>query len=131
MASLNRTILIGNLTRDVELSHTASGVPYAKFGLAVNNNYTKDGEKIESVDFFNIVAWKKLAENCDTYLSKGRPVAIEGRLKSRSWETEDGQKRSAVEVEAQNVQFLGSEKSEKKEEPEPEQEIDLGSSIPF
>ena len=135
MASMNRVILIGNLTRDPDLRSTDSGIPVAGFGLAVNNNYTKkDGEKVESVDFFNIVVWKKLAENCDKYLSKGRPVAIEGRLKTRSWDAEDGSKLYATDVVAENVQFLGgSEKSEKKEEPteRPVEEIDLGSDIPF
>jgi len=135
MASLNRTILIGNYTRATEKRVTPSGDSVVSFGIAINNNYTnKDGEKVEGVDFFNVVAWKKVAENCDKYLSKGKPVAIEGRLKSRSWEAEDGSKRSAVEVVAQSVQFLGSgdnsEKAESKEEPV-EEEIDLGSSIPF
>lgn len=135
MASLNRTILIGNLTRDPELSFTASGVPVTKFGLAVNNSYTnKDGEKIEGVDFLNIVVWKKLAENCEKYLSKGSPVAVEGRLKSRSWEVEDGSKRYATDVVAQSVQFLsGGDKTEKvkEQQEEPIEEIDLGSDIPF
>lgn len=108
MASLNRVILIGNLTRDPELRFTPSGSPVANFGLAVNRSYTnKAGEKVDNVDYFNIVAWAKLAELCAEYIRKGSPVAIEGRLQSRSWETEDGQKRSAVEVVAENVQFLG------------------------
>ena len=133
MASMNRVTLIGHLGKDPELRHTASGVPVANFSVAVNNNYTKpDGEKVEEVDFLNIVVWKKLAENCEKYLKKGRPVAIEGRLKTRSWEAEDGSKRYATDIVASNVQFLGSgEKSEKKEEPEPAEEIDLGEDIPF
>ena len=147
MASLNRVILIGNLTRDPELRFTPSGSPVAGFGLAVNRTYTnKQGEKVENVDFFNIVVWAKLAELCTEYLKKGRPVALEGRLQSRSWETEDGQKRSVVEVVAENVQFLGSgqgqggqgtgERSQGApagagQTESPVEEIDLGDDIPF
>jgi len=108
VASLNRVILIGNLTRDPELKYTPNGSPVANFGIAVNRNYTnKQGEKISDVDFFNVVAWAKLAELCGEYIRKGSPVAIEGRLTSRSWENNEGQKRTTVEVVAENVQFLG------------------------
>ena len=147
MASLNRVILIGNLTRDPELRFTPSGSPVAGFGLAVNRTYTnKQGEKVENVDFFNIVVWAKLAELCAEYLKKGRPVALEGRLQSRSWETEEGQKRSVVEVVAENVQFLGGgqgqggqgtgERSQAApaaagRSESPVEEIDLGDDIPF
>lgn len=108
MASLNRVILIGNLTRDPELRYTPSGQSVANFGIAVNRRRrTPENEWVDEVDFFNIVVWGKSAENCANYISKGSPVAIEGRLSSRSWETEDGQKRNVVEVVAQSVQFLG------------------------
>lgn len=146
MASLNRVILIGNLTRDPELKFTPSGSPVAGFGLAVNRTYTnKQGERVENTDFFNIVVWAKLAELCAEYIRKGSPVAIEGRLQSRSWETE-GQKRSVVEVVAENVQFLGrpgggqGERAEKVaqttgkqagRQDHPVEEIDLGDDIPF
>ena len=107
-ASLNKTLLIGNLTRAVELKYTASGTAVANFGLAVNRTYTNsDGEKVEDVCFVDIVAWDRLAEVASEYLAKGRPVFIEGRLQYRSWETEDGGKRSKLEVVAQNIQFLG------------------------
>ncbi len=147
MASLNRVILIGNLTRDPELRFTPSGSPVAGFGLAVNRTYTnKQGEKVENVDFFNIVVWAKSAELCTEYLKKGRPVALEGRLQSRSWETEDGQKRSVVEVVAENVQFLGGGQGQGGQgtgersqgapadagrSESPVEEIDLGDDIPF
>jgi single-strand DNA-binding protein len=105
---LNKVILIGNLTRDPELRSTPGGTSVVNFGIAVNRRYTnRDGEKVEDVDFFNIVVWGKMGETCHTYIKKGTPVAIEGRLSSRSWQTEDGQKRTAVEVIAENVQFLG------------------------
>ncbi|MDD5448590.1 MAG: single-stranded DNA-binding protein [Actinomycetota bacterium] len=109
MANLNRVILLGNLTRDPELRFTPAGKPVARLGLAVNRlPYTNEqGEKVEGVDFFNIVVFGRQAETASQYLRKGSPVAIEGRLRSRQWETNDGQKRTAVEVTAQNVQFLG------------------------
>jgi len=107
-ASLNKAFLIGNLTRDVDLKYTASGKPVANFGLAVNRAYTNpDGEKVDDVCYVDVVAWDRLAEVCGEYLAKGRPVFIEGRLQYRSWETEDGGKRSKLEVVAQNIQFLG------------------------
>lgn len=136
MANLNRVILIGNLTRDVELRYTPSGRAVANFGLAVNRMFTnKDGEKIKKVDFFNIVVWAKLGENCAEYIHKGSPVAIEGRLQSRSWETSAGEKRNTVEVVADNVQFLGRPGETKEKSgpgaPKDAAEISLDEEIPF
>lgn len=108
MANLNRVILIGNLTRDVELRSIPSGTTVGNFGIAVNRRRKNEaGEWTEEASFFNIVVWGNQAEKCAEYIHKGSSVAIEGRLQSRSWETEDGQKRSVVEVVAENVQFLG------------------------
>ena len=107
MASLNRVILIGNLTRDPELRYTASGQPMAKFGLAVNERYKQGEEWKEKVNFIDITVWGKQAENCNKYLNKGRPVCVEGRLSYSTWETEEGQKRSKLEVIAERVVFLG------------------------
>ena len=107
-ASLNKTLLIGNLTRDVDLRYTPSGAAVANFGLAINRTYTDaSGEKVEDTCFVDIVAWNRLAEVCGEYLAKGRPVFIEGRLQMDSWEQEDGKKRSKLKVVAQNIQFLG------------------------
>lgn len=108
MASINRVILVGNLTRDPELKFTQAGKPVATFGVAVNRTpYTNDrGERIEGVDFFNVVVYDRQAEATNQYLKKGSGVAIDGRLKYRAWQTDDGQKRSVVEVVAQSVQFL-------------------------
>ena len=107
-ASLNKTLLIGNLTRDVDLRYTPSGTAVANFGLAINHTYTNsEGEKVEDPCFVEVVAWNRLAEVSGEYLSKGRPVFIEGRLQMDSWEQEDGQKRSKLKVVAQNIQFLG------------------------
>ncbi len=108
MASFNRVFLMGNLTRDPELRYSESGTAVANLGLAVNTRYrAQDGELKEDVCFVRVVVWGKQAENCSQYLNKGSGVFVEGRLQSRSWETEDGQKRSVMEVRADRVQFLG------------------------
>jgi single-strand DNA-binding protein len=107
MASLNRVLLIGNLTRDPELRYIPSGTAVATFTLAVNRVYkAQSGEKKEETSFVRIVVWGRRAEVCGEYLSKGSPVFVEGRLQSRNWESQDGQKRSTIEVIADNVQFL-------------------------
>ncbi len=106
-ASLNRVFLMGNLTRDPELRFIPSGQAVTSFTLAVNRNYVSNsGEKKEEVSFIRVVVWGKRAEVCHEYLRKGSPVFVEGRIQSRSWEAPDGTKRSTVEVNAQNVQFL-------------------------
>ena len=108
MANLNKVLLMGNLTRDPELRYIPSGTAVATFTVASNRAYTlASGEKREEACFVRVVAWARQAELCGQYLSKGSPVFVEGRLQSRSWETPDGQKRSTIEVIAQNVQFLG------------------------
>jgi len=107
MASFNKVMLIGNLTRDPELRYIPSGSAVATFTIGVNRVYTTPaGEKKEQASFIRIVVWGRRAEVCGEYLSKGSPVFIEGRLQSRDWQTQDGQKRNTVEVVADNVQFL-------------------------
>jgi len=103
LVSFNRVILAGNLTRDPELRFTQSGVPVCGFGLAVNRVYSKN----EEVDFFDVSAWRDLGERVANYVKKGDPVLVEGRLQYRTWEAQDGTKRSKVDVVADNVQFLG------------------------
>jgi single-strand DNA-binding protein len=107
MASLNKVILIGNLTRDPELRYTPSGLAIAKFGLAVNDKFKQGDEWKEKVNFIDIVVWGKQGENCSEYLAKGRSVCVDGRLQYSTWETEEGQKRSKIEVVADRVVFLG------------------------
>lgn len=117
MASLNKVFLIGNLTRDPELRYIPSGSAVATFTLAINRVYnTQSGEKKEQTSFIRIVVWGRRAEVCGEYLSKGSPLFVEGRLQSRDWQTQDGQKRSTVEVVADNIQFLriGSKQGEAK-----------------
>ena len=123
-ASFNKVMLMGNLTRDPELRYIPSGQAVTTFTVAVNRVYNSQaGEKKEEVSFIRIVVWAKLAENCNEYLKKGSPVFVEGRLQSRSWEAQDGTKRSTIEVVAQSVQFLSSRGSRNEEGPSmPEEE---------
>ena len=118
-ASLNHVVLIGNLTRDPELRYIPSGQAVATFTVAVNRAYTAGtGEKKEETSFIRVVVWARRAEVCNEYLKKGSPVCVEGRLQSRSWEAQDGTKRSMIEVVANNVQFLGRGGSRGGPEPE-------------
>ena len=106
-ASLNKVFLMGNLTRDPELRYLPSGQPVTSFSIAMNRVYnSQTGEKKEEVSYVRVVVWARLAEICNEYLKKGSPVFVEGRMQSRSWEGQDGTKRSTIEVVAQNVQFL-------------------------
>jgi len=106
---LNRVVLIGRLTRDPEFRYTPSGVAVASFTLAVERPFvSQSGER--EVDFIDIVVWRKLAETVANHLNKGRLVAVDGRLQVRSYETQEGQKRRAAEVVADNVRFLDWQK---------------------
>lgn len=113
MANLNKVFLIGNLTRDPELRYLPSGTAVTTFTVAVNRVYTlQSGEKKQDTTFMPIVVWGRRAETCGEYLNKGSAVCVEGRLQSRSWQGQDGQKRTTVEVVADNVQFLGRPRRE-------------------
>ena len=111
MASVNKVVLIGNLTRDPELTQTASGAAVASFGLAVNRKYKQGDEWKEDVCFVDITTWGNQAENSSKYLSKGSPVFVEGRLNFGSWE-KDGEKRNKLDVVASLVLFLGKQTPE-------------------
>jgi single-strand DNA-binding protein len=107
--SLNRVQLIGNLTRDPELRYTPSGSAVCSFGIATNRSWTTDtGEKRDEVDFHNIVAWRKLAEICSQFLTKGRKVFVEGRLSTSSWTAQDGTQKSRTEVVIDDMILLDS-----------------------
>jgi len=110
MASYNKVLLMGNLTRDPEIKYTPKGMAVAELGLAVNREYTTDGgEKREEVTFVDVTVWGRQAETSAEYLKKGRPVFVEGRLQLDSWDDkQSGQKRSKLRVVAERVQFLGS-----------------------
>ena len=103
MVSFNKVIVAGNLTRDPELRFTNDGIPVCEFGIAQNK---VRGDR-EHVNFFDVTAWRELGETVANYKKKGAPVLVEGELKYRSWEAEDGSKRSKVDITAQNIQFLG------------------------
>jgi len=131
MANLNKVFLIGNLTRDPELRYSPSGVAVAKFGLATNRFFKgQDGEKKEEVCFVDIVVFGKRAEFCANYFSKGKPIFIEGRLQFNSWETPEGQKRSRLEVLAEEIQFMGGPKTGEPGETG-ETEVEADNDIPF
>lgn len=108
MPNLNRVFLMGNLTRDPELRYTPNGAAVANLRIAINRRFKdQSGETKEETCFVTVVVWGKQAEACSQYLNKGRPVFVDGRLRSRSWESQDGQKRNTMEVVAFRVQFLG------------------------
>ena len=131
MASFNKVLLMGNLTRDPELRFTSNGSALAKFGLAVSRKYKAGEEWKEEVCFVDITVWGKQAENCAEYLSKGRPVFIDGRLQFSSWETDDGQKRSKLEVVANMVQFLGQGGGGKQDMGADAEDVPVKDDIPF
>ncbi|MCA9407665.1 MAG: single-stranded DNA-binding protein [Candidatus Omnitrophica bacterium] len=126
MANLNKVFLIGNLTRDPELRYTPGGTAVANLGIAVNRRFKdSSGELKEEVCFLTVTVWDKQAEACCQYLTKGRSVFVEGVLQSRFWETNDGQKRSAIDVRAERVQFLGSYQNSGKDKNEAKSEEGL------
>jgi len=140
MASLNKVMIIGNLGSEPEMRFTPNGSPVTSFRVATNRVYTtSEGERKQETEWFAVVAWDKLAEQCNQFLTKGRLVYAEGRLRTRTWEGQDGQKHYRTEIIANRVTFLDrqavaplpEEKVEKVEEaevgePEPEPE-----EIPF
>lgn len=132
---MNKVILIGNLTRDPELTETPSGVPVCRFAIAVSRDYA-DSQGNRETDFFNITTWRGKAETCGKYLKKGNKVAVCGSLQNRSYEDKDGIKRTITDVIASDVEFLTPKQSEeesvvsvKRERPQLE-EID-DNQLPF
>jgi single-strand DNA-binding protein len=108
-ANINRVVLVGNLTRDPELKHTPSGTPVCSLRIAVNSRRKDEsGNWTDKPNYFSVSVFGNQAESCSQYLSKGRPVAVDGRLDWREWQAQDGSKREAVEIVAESVQFLGS-----------------------
>ena len=108
-ANINRVVLVGNLTKDPELRHTPGGTPVCNLRIAVNTRRKDEtGQWADKPNYFSISVFGNQAESCAQYLSKGRPVAVDGRLEWREWQAQDGAKRESVEVVADSVQFLGS-----------------------
>jgi single-strand DNA-binding protein len=125
MASLNRVMIIGNVGSEPEMRFTPSGKPVTTFSVATNRTFTSpEGERKEETEWFTVVAWNRLAEQCNQFLSKGRLIYTEGRLRTRKWEGQDGQKHYRTEVIANRVSFLDKKggapagEVEKPEEPE-------------
>ncbi len=107
MASLNKVMIIGNVGNDPEMRFTPNGNPVTSFPVATNHIYTTpEGERKQETEWFNVVAWGRLAEQCNQFLTKGRLVYAEGRLRTHSWEAQDGQKHYRTEVIANRVTFL-------------------------
>ncbi|MBX7257274.1 MAG: single-stranded DNA-binding protein [Candidatus Hydrogenedentes bacterium] len=135
MPSLNKVLLAGRLTRDPELRSLPSGMSICKLGLAVSRFYTKDGERKEETLFINVTTWGKTAEYCNDSLKKGRPILVEGSLRSYDFQDKEGQKRTGIEITAERVQQLdwadrqgggsggGRSDSRPAEEPIPEDDI--------
>lgn len=122
--SLNKAMLIGNLTRDPELRYTPQGTAVCTFGVATNRSWTTDsGEKKEDTEFHKVVAWNKLAELCSQLLVKGRKVFVEGRLTTRSWTGQDGAQRSTTEIVIDNMLILDSKKDSEASHSESESQV--------
>ena len=106
---LNKCMIIGNLGADPEMRYTANGSAVTSFNVATSRNYTNaQGERVDETEWFSVVTWNRLAETCAQYLAKGRQVYVEGRMQTRSWEGQDGQKRYKTELIAETVKFLGN-----------------------
>lgn len=117
MRSMNKVFLIGNLTKDPELIDLETGVKLAKFTLATNKNWlNKEGEKVEQTDFHTIVAWRKLAEICFTYLKKGSAVMVEGKIAQNKFKTKNGKNKTTTEIHADEINFITTKKNNEIEE---------------
>lgn len=107
MVGLNKVMIIGNVGTDPEMRFTPNGNPVTSFRIAATRNYTApDGERRQETEWFTVVTWNRLAETCNQYLTKGRRAYVEGRLQTRNWEGQDGQRRTRVEIVANTVLFL-------------------------
>ena len=139
--SVNKVILVGRLGTDPEVKAVGPGSNVARFSVATSESWLKDGQKQERTEWHRVVVWGKLADLCGKYLSKGRQVYLEGRLQTRSWEDQTGQKKYSTEVVANTVQFLGSAQQERSSGPMvdesvsqdfgPEPSFDPSEEIPF
>ena len=128
---LNKVMIIGNLDRDPEMRYTPSGKPVTSFSVATSRSWTTtDGERREATEWFNVVAWRDLAEICNQYLSKGSKVYIEGRLQTRSWESPDGQKHFRTEIVADEMIVL-DHRRESYSEPSADDDDEDSEEFPF
>ena len=133
MANLNKVMIIGNVGTDPEMRFTPNGNPVTSFRVATSRFFTSpEGERKQETEWFTVTAWNKLAESCNQYLAKGRRAYVEGRLRSRVWEGQDGQKRTQVEIVAERVLFLDRQAAVAplKEEAKADEEIEA-EDLPF
>jgi single-strand DNA-binding protein len=135
MSGINKVILVGHLGKDPEVRHLEGGVSVASFPLATSETYTKDGKKVEQTEWHNIVMWRGLADIAAKYLQKGKLVYIEGKLRTRSFEDKEGNKRYTTEVVAENFTMLGRKSDfdangQGTAKAEEEQAVDFGEANP-
>ena len=131
MAGLSKAMTIGNLGKDPEMRYTPSGKPVTTFSVAVSRKFTNaEGEQREETEWFRVTAWNKLAETCNEFLSKGRKVFVEGRLQTRTWEGQDGQKRTSVEIVASEMVLIDKPKTATLEDMGGEQDMEA-EDLPF
>ena len=126
---MNKVILIGNLTKDPELTTTTSGLSLCRFTIAVKRNFANADGEFES-DFFNVMTWRTLADNCKKFLQKGSKTSVCGRLQNRSYEAQDGSKRTVTEIVAEEVEFLTAKSQEEKKKQETYEIVD-DDDLPF
>jgi len=132
MAGLNKVMIIGNVGTEPEMRYTANGNPVTTFRIATSRTFTSpDGERREETEWFNVVTWARLAETCSQFLQKGRRAYVEGRLRTRSWEGQDGQRRFRTEIIANTVLFLDRAQGAPLPEEEPTHEVSEPDDLPF
>ena len=132
MVGLNKIMVIGNVGTDPEMHYTPNGNPVTSFRLATSRGYTtSDGERRQDTEWFTIVAWNQLGEQCDQYLSKGRRAYVEGRIRSHTWETPDGQNRFRNEIIADRVLFLDRPPSGPSPSPGEGGDVETVEDLPF
>jgi len=132
MANLNKVMIIGNLGNDPEMRYTPNGNPVTSFPIATNRVFTSsEGERKQETEWFTVVTWNKLAESCNQYLTKGKRVYVEGRLRTRSWEGQDGQKRSRTEIVAERVLFLDRQTTAPLSEESKVEDMTTEDDLPF
>jgi len=123
--SVNKVILVGNVGKDPEVRYLESGIAVASFPIATSESYrTKDGEKVTTTEWHNIVAWRGLAEVAEKYVKKGSQIFIEGKIRTRSWDDKEGNKRYITEVIVDNMQLLGRRSAESTTEQEQKEKTD-------
>lgn len=132
MANLNKVMIIGNVGTDPEMRFTPNGSPVTSFRIATSRVYTStEGERKQETEWFTVTAWNKLAESCNQFLTKGRRAYVEGRLRTRTWEGQDGQKRTRVEIMAERVLFLDRQAVAPLTEEAKGEEIATEEDLPF